>query len=123
MGVFMSASGHWIHHLDPKLIHFWGDFGITYYGLSYVSGFIFGVVMHRLFRKTGRSPLSAEQEELALYAMVLGVLLGARIGYVILYALPETIQAPWFIFQIWKEGTSSHGGFIGVVLACSYVSR
>ncbi|MBW7863840.1 MAG: prolipoprotein diacylglyceryl transferase [Candidatus Hydrogenedens sp.] len=120
----MSDSGHWIHQLDPKLVHLWGDIGISYYGLSYVLGFVFGVFMHRLFRKHGRSPLNAEQEEVALYAMVLGVLLGARLGYIVLYTpLDELLRDPWFVFQVWKGGMSSHGGFIGVVIACWYVSR
>ena len=119
----MSSSWHWIHDLDPKLIHLWGDLGVSYYGLSYVMGFVVGVALHRLFRKTGRSPLTAAQEEIALYAMVLGVLLGARLGYIILYALPDTLRDPLFVFQVWKGGMSSHGGFFGVLIACWYVSR
>ena len=117
------VNGHWVNQLDPKLIHLWGEMGVSYYGLAYVTGFVCGVFMHRMFRRTGRSPLNAEQEEIALYAMVLGVLLGARLGFVLLYALPETLSRPWFIFEVWKGGMSSHGGFIGVVLACWYVSR
>ncbi len=117
------VNGHWVDQLDPKLIHLWGDIGVSYYGLAYVTGFVCGVFMHRLFRRTGRSPLNAEQEEIALYAMVLGVLLGARLGFIVLYALPETLNHPWFVFEVWKGGMSSHGGFIGVVIACWYVSR
>ncbi len=116
-------NGHWVNELDPKLFHIWGDVGVSYYGLAYVTGFVCGVFLHRLFRRTGRSPLNADQEEIGLYAMVLGVLLGARLGYVLLYALPETLDRPWFIFEVWRGGMSSHGGFIGVVLACWYVSR
>ncbi len=117
------VNGHWVNQLDPKLIHLWGDIGVSYYGLAYVTGFVMGVFMHRIFQRTGRSPLSAEQEEIALYAMVLGVLVGARLGFILLYALPDTLSRPWFIFEVWKGGMSSHGGFIGVVLACWYVSR
>lgn len=117
------VNGHWVNQLDPKLIHLWGDIGVSYYGLAYVTGFVCGVFMHRLFRRTGRSPLSAEQEEIALYAMVLGVLLGARLGFIALYALPELVARPWFVFEVWKGGMSSHGGFIGVVIASWYVAR
>jgi phosphatidylglycerol:prolipoprotein diacylglycerol transferase len=51
------------------------------------------------------------------------VLLGARLGFILLYALPETLARPWFILEVWKGGMSSHGGFIGVVIACWYVAR
>ncbi len=119
----MSTSGHWIHDLDPVLLHLWGDRGVTYYGLAYVLGFVFGLMIHRQLRRHGRNPLTQEQEDTALFAMMIGVLGGARLGYVILYALPETLQDPLFLFQVWKGGMSSHGGFIGVLIACWYVAR
>ncbi|HDP36231.1 MAG TPA: prolipoprotein diacylglyceryl transferase [Candidatus Hydrogenedentes bacterium] len=119
----MTETGHWVHNLDPKLIYIWGDIGVSYYGLAYVLAFVFGIAMHRLYLRKNRSPLTLEQEELGLYAVVLGVLLGARIGYVILYALPEFFERPWFIFEVWHGGMSFHGGFIGVVFACWYIYR
>ena len=119
----MSESGHWIHNLDPKLIHIYGDIGVSYYGLAYVLAFVFGIIIHRVCIRNNRTPFTLEQEELALYAVVLGVLLGARIGYVILYALPEFFARPWFIFEVWHGGMSFHGGFIGVVIACWYIYR
>ncbi len=119
----MFVNGHWVDQLDPKLIHLWGEIGVSYYGLAYVSTFVFAVFMHRVFQRAGRSPLNAAQEEIALYAMVLGVLVGARLGFIVLYAFPETLSRPWFVFEVWKGGMSSHGGFVGVVIACWYVSR
>ncbi len=119
----MSETGHWVHNLDPKLVYLWGDVGVSYYGLAYVLAFVFGVAMHRLYLKKQRSPFTREQEEVALYALVLGVLLGARIGYVFLYSLPDFFARPWFVFEVWHGGMSFHGGFIGVVFACWYVYR
>ena len=119
----MSETGYWIHNLDPKLIHIYGNIGVSYYGLAYVLAFVFCIVMHRLYLRKNRSPFILEQEELALYACVLGVLLGARVGYVILYALPDFFARPWFIFEVWNGGMSFHGGFIGVVIACWYIYR
>ncbi|MFA7692263.1 MAG: prolipoprotein diacylglyceryl transferase [Candidatus Hydrogenedentes bacterium] len=119
----MNETTHWVHDLDPKLLHIWGNIGISYYGLAYVLAFVFGVAMHRLMLKKNRSPLKANEEELALYAMVLGVLLGARIGYCVLYGLEELIHRPFFLFEVWQGGMSFHGGLIGVVIAALYVSR
>lgn len=119
----MNATSHWVHDLDPKLLHIWGEIGVSYYGLAYVLGFVFGVCMHRLMLRKDRSPLQRDEEEMALYAMVLGVLIGARVGYCILYALPELLKRPIFLIEVWQGGMSFHGGLIGVVFACWYVSR
>lgn len=119
----MAETGYWVHNLDPKLFHIWGDIGVSYYGLAYVLGFVFSVAMHRLMLRKGRSPIKREDEELVLYAMVLGVIIGARLGYCILYALPELFSRPWFIIEVWHGGMSFHGGFIGVLVAAWYVSR
>lgn len=120
----MANNGdYWIHNLDPKLIHLWGNVGISYYGLSYVLAFVIGVCLHRLMIHRKRSPFGVPEEEMLLYSLVLGVLGGARIGYCVLYALPELIARPWFLFEVWHGGMSFHGGLIGVILACWWVSR
>ena len=54
---------------------------------------------------------------------MVGVLLGGRLGYMFLYALDDVIHRPWTIFQVWKGGMASHGGFIGVIVACGWVAR
>lgn len=119
----MNETTHWVHDLDPKLLHIWGNIGVSYYGLAYVLAFVFGVSMHRLMLRKNRSPLKADQEEMALYAMVLGVLIGARVGYCVLYALPELFRRPLFLIEVWHGGMSFHGGLIGVIVASWYVSR
>ena len=119
----MSESGHWIHDLDPKLIHIYGDIGVSYYGLAYVLTFVFGIIIHRQCLRKNRSPFILEQEELVLYAAVLGVLLGARVGYVLLYALPEFFARPWFVVEVWHGGMSFHGGFIGLIFASWYINH
>ena len=117
----MNETDYWVHNLDPKLVYLWGDVGVSYYGLAYVLAFVFAVVMHRVCLRKKRSPFTREQEESVLYAAVLGVLLGARVGYVFLYALPEFFERPWFVLQVWQGGMSFHGGFVGMVIACWYV--
>jgi len=117
----MSETGHWIHDLDPKLFHIYGDIGVSYYGLAYVLAFVFAISMHRLMLRKNRSPITREDEELALYAIVLGVLVGARLGYCILYALPEFLQRPWFVVEVWHGGMSFHGGAVGVAFASIYI--
>jgi phosphatidylglycerol:prolipoprotein diacylglycerol transferase len=55
-------------------------------------------------------------------ALILGVLLGGRLGYMILYAWPEFMREPWMAFRIWDGGMSSHGGFVGVALALGWLA-
>ena len=101
-----TNTGYWVNYLDPKLIHLWGNMGVSYYGLSYVLAFVLGVCIHRLMISRRRSPFGREEEEVLLYALVLGVLVGARVGYCVLYALPELIARPFFLFEVWHGGMS-----------------
>jgi phosphatidylglycerol---prolipoprotein diacylglyceryl transferase len=118
-----TDTGYWVHNLDPIAIHFFGDFGIRYYGLAYLLAFVAGYLMLRQFHRAGRSPLDAEATDNVVFALVLGVMLGGRLGYVLLYAFPDFIANPLMVFKIWEGGMSSHGGFIGVAVALWWLSR
>ena len=119
----MANSNYWVHDLDPFLFQFTESFGIRYYGLAYALGFLFGMWLLHLFCKHGKATLTPEQQSFAITAMMIGVLLGGRMGYMVFYALDDTLQRPWIIFQIWKGGMASHGGFIGVLVACWWVAK
>ena len=54
---------------------------------------------------------------------ILGVLLGGRIGFALLYRTEELLNDPLMIFYVWQGGMASHGGFIGVILATYWYSR
>lgn len=114
---------YWVHDLDPIFIHFTETAGIRYYGMAYALAFLFGWIFLSFLRKKGRNPLNRAQQENTFFALVLGVMLGARLGFVVLYALPEMLREPWRIIAVWEGGMSSHGGFIGVFLAGIWVSR
>ena len=47
----------------------------------------------------------------------MGVLLGGRLGYVLLYQTEHLLKDPFMLFRVWEGGMASHGGFIGVILA------
>jgi len=114
---------HWVDNLDPVAIHLHGDFGIRYYGIAYLLAFVISYLMLRLFYKAGRSPLDPGKLESALTALVLGVMIGGRLGYEILYDWPGLIHNPLVVFKIWEGGMASHGGFIGVAVALWWISR
>ena len=119
----MSKTEYWVHDLDPFLFQFTENFGIRYYGLAYALGFLAGMWLLHLFCKHGKATLTPEQQSFTITAMMIGVLLGGRMGYMLFYALDDTLNRPWIIFQVWKGGMASHGGFIGVLVACWWVSK
>ncbi|MBT5631426.1 MAG: prolipoprotein diacylglyceryl transferase, partial [Nitrospina sp.] len=119
----MESSKYWVHDLDPFLFQFTENFGIRYYGLAYALGFLSGMWLLHLFCKHGKAVLTPEQQSLVITSMMIGVLLGGRMGYMLFYALDETLHRPWVIFQVWKGGMASHGGFIGVLVTCWWVAK
>lgn len=111
--------GYYIHDLNPFLIEFGRGWGIRYYGLAYVAGFLVWYYGLRWFRSMGWSSLSDERiSELLLYT-VLGVLVGGRLGYCLLYDWSETIRNPVSVVAFWHgglRGMASHGGIAGALL-------
>ena len=58
-----------------------------------------------------------------LFYLIIGLLLGGRIGYVLFYNLEEYIHAPWEVFAIWHGGMSFHGGLIGMLVSGYFFAR
>ena len=113
----MTTTTHWVHDINPVLLQIHGNIGIRYYGLAYVIAFALAFGMLSLIRKQGRVGITQEQQSSLFSYLVLGVFLGGRIGYTLFYASSEWIQNPLLVFQVWHGGMSSHGGFIGVIVA------
>ncbi len=118
----------WVHNLDPFLIQFSGSFGIRWYGLAYVTGFICAFFFMKWFSEKKISPLTVEQASDFLTSLILGVLLGGRLGYALFYSpdlLTDFRSSPpfWGVLAVWEGGMASHGGFFGVWIACLYFSR
>lgn len=120
------TSGFWVHNLSPFLIRFPEGFfidGIRWYGLAYLAGFLVGAWLLSLYYKKGRSPLNPESQTNFLLALIAGVILGGRLGYMLFYATDRLLENPLSIFQVWNGGMASHGGMIGVLLAIWIYSR
>ena len=117
------VAHHWVHNLSPFLWEFAPGLGIRYYGLAYVLGFLGGLWLLGRYSRAGRSPLTPPQNGDLLFALVLGVLLGGRLGYFLLYAPGELLAKPLAFFRVWDGGMASHGGFAGVLLALLWFAR
>jgi len=117
------ADRYWVHDLDPFLVKFTETFGIRYYGLSYMLGFLAGFLLLHLASRRGRSPLGVAQNADFLFALVIGVLAGGRLGYFLLYETGSVARDPLMLLRVWEGGMASHGGFIGVLLAMIWFAR
>ncbi|MCC0064571.1 MAG: prolipoprotein diacylglyceryl transferase [Defluviimonas sp.] len=96
---------------------------LRWYALAYLAGLVFGFLAVRgLMRRpglwpAGRAPLDDDQMDDLLTAMILGVILGGRLGYVLAYEPAKYLAHPLDIVKVWEGGMSFHGGFLGVVAA------
>ncbi len=117
------AAHHWVHDLSPFLWEFSPGIGLRYYGLAYVLGFLIGLWLLGRYSRAGRSPLTPQQNGDLLFALVVGVFLGGRLGYFLLYSPAELLDQPLAFFRVWDGGMASHGGFFGVLLAFLWFAR
>lgn len=98
-------------------------FALRWYAVSYIAGFFFAIKLMKYFvrRKvlwnSNHPPLNLDQAESLLTYLILGVILGGRLGYVLFYNFDYYISDPFAIIRIWDGGMAFHGGFVGVCLA------
>ncbi|TAL26970.1 MAG: prolipoprotein diacylglyceryl transferase [Alphaproteobacteria bacterium] len=109
--------------LDPVAIHL-GPLQIRWYALAYLSGFIGGWLYGGWLADLDRDRRPNRMDiDNILPWMVLGVILGGRIGYVLFYNLGYYIENPLKSLFIWEGGMSFHGGLLGVVIVILSYAR
>lgn len=98
---------------------------VRWYALAYVAAFICGYYLFRylMLRNDSQIELDKKQLDDLLAAVVFGVVIGGRLGYVLLYNLPFFVAHPLEIFAVWHGGMSFHGGLIGVIVAVFLFAR
>jgi phosphatidylglycerol:prolipoprotein diacylglycerol transferase len=108
-------------NFDPVVISV-GPLAVRWYGLMYLAGFAAGwwLGTRRIVR--GLAPITRTQLDDLLFAIVVGVILGGRLGYVVFYKPGHYLAHPLEILAIWQGGMSFHGGFLGVLLAVAFVA-
>lgn len=114
---------YWVHDLDPFLWRFSGNFGIRYYGLAYLAGFAAALGLLHLYFRRGRSPFGPAAISDLMTSLVVGVLLGGRLGYFVLYQPESVLRDPAMLLRVWEGGMASHGAFVGVILAMTWWAR
>ncbi|MCC6676244.1 MAG: prolipoprotein diacylglyceryl transferase [Phycisphaerales bacterium] len=118
----------WLHDLNPFLLQISGNFGLRWYGLSYGAGFVIAWAILQWCSRRGLILLSPQRVTDAMLYCVVGVVLGGRLGYIAFYK-PELLitfgpEPPWWgALRVNEGGMSSHGGMIGVIIACCLIAR
>ncbi|PWK84773.1 prolipoprotein diacylglyceryl transferase [Fulvimonas soli] len=101
-----------------------GPVQVHWYGLMYLLGFLGGWMLAEYRRRRGRLPVSRDAlGDLAFYVMM-GVIVGGRLGYMLFYTdLHWVVREPLALFKVWDGGMSFHGGLLGVLAAGWWWSR
>ena len=122
-----SAGSYWVHDLSPFLIRFpdnpLGIEGIRYYGLAYLLGFAGAWLLLRIYDQKGKFQIDADARATLMTAIMIGVLVGGRLGFMLLYDFAALVENPLLIIRVDKGGMASHGGFVGVLIALFWFAR
>jgi phosphatidylglycerol:prolipoprotein diacylglycerol transferase len=102
-------------NIDPILIDL-GIIRVSWYGLMYIFGFLASYLLVRYQMKRKDFGVSKLEVENLYFYLILGLVIGARLGYVLFYNLKDYLVDPLEIFAIWHGGMSFHGGLIGVLI-------
>lgn len=102
--------------IDPTLFSI-GPLTIHWYGFMYFIGFVFALMLGHYRARQPHSPWQPDQVSDLIFYCIFGLILGARIGYMLFYYRPDPQMADMQMWEFWKGGMSFHGGFIGVAIA------
>jgi phosphatidylglycerol:prolipoprotein diacylglycerol transferase len=108
--------------IDPVALSI-GSLQLRWYGLMYLAGFGLGWMLGRWRASRPGSGWTGPDVDDLLTCVMIGIILGGRIGYVLFYDLPVYTHDPMEIVRIWNGGMSFHGGLLGVLGAFWYFAR
>jgi phosphatidylglycerol:prolipoprotein diacylglycerol transferase len=116
----MEKTNGIIWDVNPVLLEL-GKWEIRWYGLLFALGFVFGIIIvTRMFAKEG---VNKDWIDSLFLFVVIGTVIGARLGHVFFYDWAFYKENPGEIIKIWHGGLASHGGAIGIALALYFWSR
>ncbi|QMU30110.1 prolipoprotein diacylglyceryl transferase [Adhaeribacter radiodurans] len=109
-----------VWNVSPEIFDF-GFFALRWYGLLFALGFVFGQrILTRIYNAEGRT--EQDVDVITLY-MIIGTVLGARLGHCLFYEPEVYLKDPIRILKIWEGGLASHGATIGILLSLFLFSR
>ena len=109
-----------INNFDPVAFQII-SFEIRWYSLAYIAGIIIGwMLCKKIFIR--KSDINEKFDDYVTY-LVIGIIIGGRLGYIIFYNFNYYINNLFDIFKVWEGGMSFHGGLIGIIVASILFSK
>ena len=108
-----------INNFDPVALSFF-SLEVRWYSLAYIFGIIFGWIYCK--KLINDKKLNYLFDNYVTY-LIVGIILGGRLGYVIFYNIDFYIRNPLEIFMIWTGGMSFHGALIGIIISSYFFSK
>lgn len=108
--------------IDPVMVQI-GPLALRWYGLMYTLAFLLGLPLLQYRAKRFMPHLTAEFLGDLVIWLLIGVVLGGRIGYVLFYNAGSYLDDPLAILRVWEGGMSFHGGFLGFFLIGAWYVR
>lgn len=114
--------------IDPVALHL-GPVSIKWYGLAYVAGLLLGwwymkrLLANKNLWRDGRPPFAPALADDLFIWVALGVVIGGRLGHILLYEPGYYFSHPIDILKIWRGGMAFHGGMLGTILAMYLFAR
>ena len=109
-----------INNFDPVAFQIM-SFEIRWYSLAYILGIVIGwILCKKIFIKN--SDINEKFDDYIAY-LIIGIILGGRIGYIIFYNFSYYLDNIFDIFKIWQGGMSFHGGLIGIIIVSIWFAR
>ena len=109
-----------INNFDPVAIQLF-SLEIRWYSLSYIVGILFGWILSKKIFISDQK-IKEKFDDYITY-LILGLIIGGRLGYVLFYNLSYFSNNLIEIFKIWQGGMSFHGGLIGIIIASIWFSK
>ena len=103
-----------INNFDPVAIQIF-SLEIRWYSIAYIAGILLGWILSKKFFISDHE-IKVKFDDFVTY-LILGIIIGGRLGYVFFYNFSYYINNFFDIFKIWQGGMSFHGGLIGVIFA------
>ena len=110
------------HSLDPIALTL-GPLTVRWYGLAYLCGFVMAGVVMALVARRWRLNVSVDDIVTLITGLACGVIIGARLGYVIFYGKGYYLAHPLSVFMLSEGGMSFHGGLVGAVVGTYLANR
>jgi len=104
-----------INNFDPVAFEVF-SLEIRWYSLAYIFGIVLGWIYCK--KKLIKDPIVLDLFDDFITYLIIGIILGGRIGYALFYNFSYYINNPLEILMVWNGGMSFHGGLIGVILSC-----